>query len=344
MSNLLDVRDLKKYFPMKKGMLRRVVGHVRAVDGVSFTLAKGETLGLVGESGCGKTTTGRCILRLIEPSGGKVQLTRDGSDIDLATADNKQLKEVRRDIQMIFQDPVSSLDPRMTVRNLVAEPLVVHKIGKHAERTMLVKRALARVRLSDDMVNRYPHEFSGGQRQRIGLARALILDPLLLVCDEPVSALDVSVQAQVLNLLQDLKNDMGLSLLFIAHDLSVVEHISDRVMVMYLGKIVESAASGELYQRPAHPYTEALLASLPRPDPRSKKKRFLLKGSVPDPSDAPSGCYFHTRCQYATEICQEVRPELKEVDSAAQHYAACHRFGELDLQGYDRGGKPNWLQ
>jgi oligopeptide/dipeptide ABC transporter ATP-binding protein len=229
----------------------------------------------------------------------------------------------------------------MTVRNIVAEPLIVHQIGNREEQTDRVREALARVRLSDDMINRYPHEFSGGQRQRIGLARALILEPKLLVCDEPVSALDVSVQAQVLNLLEDLKDEMGLSLLFIAHDLSVVEHISDRVLVMYLGKVVESARADELYQHPQHQYTEALIASLPRPDPRSRKKRYLLKGTVPDASDIPKGCRFHTRCQYAQEICREVSPELEPI--GADHHVACHRAKELDLQGYDSGGRPNWL-
>jgi oligopeptide/dipeptide ABC transporter ATP-binding protein len=342
--NILEVRDLTKHFPIHVGLLRREVGSVKAVDGVSFELREGETLGLVGESGCGKTTLGRCVLRLIEPTSGSIVLEARAGRADFAASSRRELKVLRREAQMIFQDPVSSLDPRMTVGDVVAEPLVIHHQGSAAERRDRVRAALDSVRLSPDMVNRYPHEFSGGQRQRIGLARALVLEPRLLVCDEPVSALDVSVQAQVLNLLDDLRRRMGLSLLFIAHNLGVVEHISDRVAVMYLGRIVESAAAADLYRDPRHPYTAALMASIPRPDPRAQRAAYVLEGNVPDPSHVPPGCAFHERCRYAVERCRVERPELRGVDGEGTHAAACHRFAEIDLTADVPRDDIGWLQ
>ncbi len=332
---LLDVRDLIKYFPIQKGVFRKVVGHVKAVDGVSFFIRDGETLGMVGESGCGKTTTGRCILRLEEPTRGVVNFRYNDVMTDLASTSFRDLKAIRREVQVIFQDPFSSLDPRKTIRDIIAEPLKIHGIGTKRERTERVRAMLKEVGLSPGMVNRYPHAFSGGQRQRIGVARALILNPKLIICDEPVSALDVSIQAQILNLLTSLQKEFDLTYLFIAHDLSVVEHISDRVMVMYLGKIVEMAVADDLYQQPRHPYTEALLSAVPVADPRSKVERVLLEGAVPDPSNPPEGCNFHTRCSYAKDICRMEEPELVVLDSESNHYAACHRVNELNLMGYE---------
>ncbi len=336
---LLDVRDLYKHFPIHRGIFRRIVGLVKAVDGVSFFIRAGETLGLVGESGCGKTTTGRCILRLEEPTSGAVDFRPDRDMVDLATASFHQMKTIRRKIQVIFQDLFSSLDPRKTVRDIIAEPLKIHSIGTRAERTDRIRSMLEQVGLSQRMVNRYPHAFSGGQRQRIGVARALILNPKLIVCDEPVSALDVSIQAQILNLLGDLQREFDLTYLFIAHDLSVVEHISDRVMVMYLGKIVEMAPADALYQLPRHPYSEALLSAVPVADPRSDTKRILLEGSVPDPSNPPPGCNFHTRCRHVQDVCKREEPDLVKLGEGSDHFAACHRAGELNLAGYkQRGG------
>lgn len=333
---ILEVENLKKYFPIKKGLLKKVVGNVKAVDGVSFSVKRGETIGIVGESGCGKSTTGACLLKLTTPTAGSVKYYKaDGEVIDILTADDATLNELRRDIQMIFQDPSSSLNPRMSVRDIVAEPLRVQKIGTKAERTERVRQLLRRVGLSDYQMNRYPHEFSGGQKQRIGIARALALNPKIIVCDEPVSALDVSVQAQVLNLLSDLQKELGLTYLFIAHNLGVVEHISDRVIVMYLGKIVEIAKSDDLYQKPLHPYTEALLGSIPEGDPRSKKKRVRLEGSVPDPSNPPKGCNLAPRCPYAYDICRNEEPPLRRMDEDSEHYVACHFAKELRLYGYD---------
>jgi oligopeptide transport system ATP-binding protein len=292
---------------------------VHAVDGVSFSIAAGETLGMVGESGCGKSTTGRCILRLIEPSNGEVRF--DGQDV---TAMNPQaLREVRRDMQIIFQDPFASLNPRMTVEAIIGEALTIHKLTKSpTEYQARVVDLLETVGLNADHMRRFPHEFSGGQRQRIGIARALAVSPKLIVCDEPVSALDVSIQAQVINLLEDLQAKMGLTYLFIAHDLSVVEHISNRVAVMYLGRVVEIAPSRDLYTRPKHPYTEALLSAVPIPDPKAKKQRIVLTGDVPNPVNRPSGCHFHPRCPKATERCKVEEPVLKAVGT--QHQAACH--------------------
>ena len=316
---LLQVKGLTKYFPIKGGLLSREVDRVHAVDGVSFSIAAGETLGMVGESGCGKSTTGRCILRLIEPSNGEVRF--DGQDV---TAMSPQaLREVRRDMQIIFQDPFASLNPRMTVEAIIGEALTIHKLTKSpTEYQARVVDLLETVGLNADHMRRFPHEFSGGQRQRIGIARALAVSPKLIVCDEPVSALDVSIQAQVINLLEDLQAKMGLTYLFIAHDLSVVEHISNRVAVMYLGRVVEIAPSRDLYTRPKHPYTEALLSAVPIPDPKAKKQRIVLTGDVPNPVNRPSGCHFHPRCPKATERCKVEEPVLKAVGT--QHQAACH--------------------
>lgn len=316
---LLEVKALTKYFPIKGGLLSREVDRVHAVDGVSFHINAGETLGMVGESGCGKSTTGRCILRLIEPSSGEVLF--NGQNV--TSMNSSALRETRRDMQIIFQDPFASLNPRMTVEAIIGEALTIHKLTNSPEayRERIVS-LLETVGLNADHMKRFPHEFSGGQRQRIGIARALAVSPKLIVCDEPVSALDVSIQAQVINLLEDLQAKMGLTYLFIAHDLSVVEHISQRVAVMYLGRVVEIASSRELYTQPKHPYTEALLSAVPIPDPRAKKKRIVLTGDVPNPVNRPTGCHFHPRCPKATERCKVEEPQLKTV--GFMHQAACH--------------------
>ena len=317
---LLQVKNLVKHFPLTGGLLGRVRDKVHAVDGVSFELARGETLGLVGESGCGKSTTGRCILRLIEPTAGEVWF--DGQCV---TAMGKTgLRSMARHMQIIFQDPYASLNPRMSVGAIVGEALIIHKLTRNArEYQDRIVELLETVGLSADQMRRYPHEFSGGQRQRIGIARALAVKPKLLVCDEAVSALDVSIQAQVINLLEDLQAKLDLTYLFIAHDLSVVEHISDRVAVMYLGRIVEMATARELYTTPLHPYTEALLSAMPVPDPSFKRKRIVLQGDVPSPIHPPTGCHFHTRCPKAqTDLCRQQAPELKQ--SSDGHWVACH--------------------
>jgi peptide/nickel transport system ATP-binding protein len=331
---LLEVRDLKKYFPIQHGLMRRVVGHVKAVDGVSFSIREGETVGLVGESGSGKTTTGRLILRASQPTEGQVLFRHNGSLVDLTLLSRRALKPYRKELQVIFQDPYSSLDPRMTVFDIVSEPLVIHRVARGAELRSRVRELLELVGLRAQHMNRFPHAFSGGQRQRIGIARALALRPRLVVCDEPVSALDVSIQAQVLNLLKDLQQEFQLAYLFIAHDLSVVEHISDRVAVMYLGKIVELAASEELYRDPKHPYTEALLSAIPKSSPRQQKQRIVLPGDVPNPANPPPGCAFHTRCRYAEEICKLEAPPLLEAQPG--HFAACHFANQLPLAGVEQ--------
>ena len=317
---LLEVRNLKKYFPLRKGILSRAAGWVQAVDGVGFTLKHGETLGLVGESGCGKTTVGRCLLRLIEPSEGEIQF--EGKD--LLKMDREILRKVRARLQIIFQDPYSSLNPRMTLEEIIAEPLRNHTQGSRREIRDRVSFLMEKVGLRPEQVRRYPHEFSGGQRQRIGIARALALNPRVIVCDEPVSALDVSIQAQVINLLVKLQEEMGLSYLFIAHDLSLVEHISDRVAVMYLGKIVELAKDVDLYNSPTHPYTKALLSAVPIPNPKIKKQRIILQGEIPNPINLPKGCRFSSRCSYRTNLCEEAEPEFKDLGGG--HWVSCHRY------------------
>lgn len=330
---LLEVRNLKMHFPIRKGLLRRTVGHVRAVDGVDLHVYEGETLGLVGESGCGKTTTGRLILRAMEPTEGEILFRHNGGMVDITKVPSEEMKPLRREMQIIFQDPFSSLNPRMTVLDLISEPLVIHGIARGDELRSQVRELLEMVGLRAQHMNRYPYAFSGGQRQRLGIARALALRPKLIVADEPVSALDVSIQAQVINLLEDLQQEFGLTYLFIAHDLSVVEHISDRVAVMYLGKIVELAKAAELYDNPLHPYSEALLSAVPRTKPGRKSNRIVLTGDVPSPANPPMGCRFHTRCRYAEERCRLEEPPLVELQP--EHYVACHFSHQLDLMGLE---------
>jgi peptide/nickel transport system ATP-binding protein len=315
--NLLEVKNLRKYFPIRGGILSRVVANVKAVEDVSFNIKPGEVVGLVGESGSGKTTVGRTILRLIEPTAGEVLF--DG--VDVTKLNKSSMREYRRKMQIIFQDPFASLNPRMSVGDIIGEAMTIHNLAKGKDREQKVAALLERVGLSPNHMRRYPHEFSGGQRQRIGIARALAVDPQFIVADEPVSALDVSIQAQVVNLLQDLKEELGLTLLFIAHDLGVVEYISDHVIVMYLGRIMEIAPSKELYANPVHPYTEALLSAVPIPDPTVKRDRIILQGDIPSPINPPSGCVFRTRCPIATKECAEVVPPLEEVKPG--HFKAC---------------------
>jgi peptide/nickel transport system ATP-binding protein len=331
-SILVEVRDLKKHFPVQRGLLRRTVGHIRAVDGVSMTIRKSQTHGLVGESGSGKTTLGRMIIRAIGPTAGEIWFSdRNVGWVNIANASDRHLRQVRRNMKIVYQDPYSSLNPRMTVRQIVGEHLMVSKAatGKDLERE--VSALLELVGLRPEYGQRYPHAFSGGQRQRIAIARALSMRPQLLICDEPVSALDVSVQAQILKLLDELQKEFGLSYLFVAHDLSVVDNVSDHVSVMYVGQIVESAPKQQLYSAPLHPYTEALMSAVPQPDPRAKKKRIVLEGELPSPENPPSGCYFHPRCPYAQPICREEPPALEEITPG--HFARCHFARTLHLQG-----------
>ena len=332
---LLELADVKKHFPVTRGVFKKVIGHVKAVDGVSFAIKAGETFSLVGESGCGKTTMGNLIVRALPPSSGEILFRHNGNMVDLAGLSEQELKAqgIRRAMQMIFQDPFSSLNPRMRVLDVVGEPLVVNQIARGKELEDRVRQLLGQVGLKPHYLKRYPHAFSGGQRQRIGLARALALNPSLIVADEPVSALDVSIQAQILNLLQDLQEAFQLTYLFISHDLSVVEHISDRVAVMYVGKIVELAETEHLFRQPRHPYTEALLSAVPRSDPELKMERILLPGEVADPADPPSGCAFHPRCPYQIERCASEEPVLQETEPG--HFVSCHRTEELQLTGVE---------
>lgn len=330
---LLEVQDLHKYYPIQKGFLGRAKGFVKAVDGVSFHIQRGETLGLVGESGCGKSTTGRCLLRAIDPTSGVIRYYMQDQDqpVDILSISKEELRNFRTFGQMIFQDPFSSLNPRMTILQIVGEPLTVNRIAQGEELEDRVSDLLRNVGLRPEYMNRYPHAFSGGQRQRIGIARSLALNPQFIVCDEPVSALDVSIQAQTLNLLQDLQDEFHLTYLFVAHDLSVVSHICDRVAVMYVGKMVEMAEGDEIFSHPLHPYTEALMSAVLEPDPRIRTQHITLAGEVANPADPPSGCYFHPRCKYAEAICGVETPEMREVQP--NHYVSCHRAEEITLMG-----------
>ena len=329
---LMDIQHLKKYFPIERGFLRNVEGHVRAVDDISLKISRDETLGLVGESGSGKTTLGRCLLRVIEPTDGKISFYPKGSsEIDVRALDKSGLKAMRRKAQMIFQNPYSSLDPRKTVLQIISEPLRMHHMPGGDEMIERVKYLMNMVGLEIQHMNRYPHAFSGGQRQRIGIARALALNPEFVVADEPVSALDVSIQAQIINLLYELKSELNLSFLFISHGLNVIKHVSDRVAVMYVGKMVELGDSADLFSSPLHPYTEALLSAIPNPDPDLRRKRIILQGEVANPANPPSGCHFHPRCRFAKEMCKTEVPTWKEYTPG--HFASCHRVNEIELAG-----------
>ncbi|MEN4040742.1 MAG: ATP-binding cassette domain-containing protein [Anaerolineaceae bacterium] len=329
---LLEVKNLKMHFPIYRGLLQRVVGHVKAVDGVSFFIKEREVLGLVGESGCGKTTVGRTILRLYNPTAGEIRYQRQNGDwVDIGKISLQEMKPLRKEMRMIFQDPFSSLNPRLTVKDIISEPLFIHHIANGKQAEAITADLMRAVGLDPAYMRRYPHEFSGGQRQRIGLARCLVTNSRLIIADEPVSALDVSVQAQVLNLLQSLKQDLNLTLIFVAHDLSVVEHISDRIAVMYVGKIVEMAETNTLLHDPQHPYTEALLSAIPPADPDIQPNRIRLTGEVPSPANPPPGCIFHPRCNYAQPVCKVEEPQLQEI--VPGHYASCHFANSLSLRG-----------
>jgi oligopeptide/dipeptide ABC transporter ATP-binding protein len=329
---LLDVKNLKMHFPVRQGLLQRTVEHVKAVDGVSFFIKEREVLGLVGESGCGKTTVGRTILRLYNPTAGEIRYRRQNGDwVDISKISLHEMKPLRKEMRMIFQDPFSSLNPRLTVKDIISEPLYIHHMASGKQAEEIVANLMRAVGLDPAYMRRYPHEFSGGQRQRIGLARCLVTNSRLIIADEPVSALDVSVQAQVLNLLQELQQDLGLTLIFVAHDLSVVEHISDRIAVMYVGKIVEMAETNTLLHGPLHPYSEALLSAIPPADPDIQPNRIRLVGEVPSPVNPPKGCIFHPRCSYCQPVCKTDEPQLQEIDPG--HYASCHFAKELKLRG-----------
>jgi oligopeptide/dipeptide ABC transporter ATP-binding protein len=329
---ILEVKNLKQHFPIYSGFFQRQTGAIKAVDGVNFFVREEEVLGLVGESGCGKTTAGRSILRLYDPTEGEIWYQKkNGERVDIARISQKEMKLLRREMRMIFQDPFSSLNPRRTVKEIIGEPLIIHGIARGREMEERVANLMAEVGLDPNYMDRYPHEFSGGQRQRIGIARTLSLFPRLIIADEPVSALDVSIQAQVLNLLQQLKDDLGLTLIFIAHDLSVVEHVSDRIAVMYVGKIVELAETETLLWHPLHPYTEALVSAIPPADPDIRLERITLQGDVPSSANPPSGCIFHPRCRYAVDICSQVEPQL--VEAEPDHFVSCHLAAELKLSG-----------
>ena len=332
MKELMKVEHLKKYYPITRGMLKKTVGYVKAVDDVSFPIYKGETLGLVGESGCGKSTLGKCLVRLHEPTDGQILLRDQKGMRDILSLNRQESFEARRQIQMVFQDPYASLNPRMNIYNAFDEPMRIHGIGNRGERKERIARMLETVNLQPDYMYRYPHEFSGGQRQRICIAKALALNPEMIVCDEPVSALDVSIQAQLMNLMRKLQREFQLTYLFIAHDLSVVQYMSDRIAVMYLGKIVELAGSEELYRRHTHPYTQALLSAVPSPVLGAHKKRVILEGDVPSPANPPSGCRFHTRCARCQGICREKEPTLKPLKDGAEHLVACHFAEELSQE------------
>ena len=340
--NILEVHKLRKYFPVEKGIFRRVIGQIKAVDGIDLNIQEGETLGLAGESGCGKTTVGRTILRLTEPTSGNVlfygatdAVGEKGKKVDVSSVSNDLLKSLRRDMQIIYQDPYSSLNPRSRIMDIIAEPLIVHGISKKNELKDRVSEILTDVGIKPEYMMRYPHEFSGGQRQRIGIARAIALKPKMIVADEPVSALDVSVQAQVINLLEDLQQKYNLTYLFITHDLSVIKHISIRVAIMYLGKIVEIAKTSEIFENPKHPYTEALISAVPIPDPKYRSDEIILKGDVPSPLNPPDGCYFHPRCRYAKSICSQNEPYYRDLGNG--HFASCHFADSLNLRpGYKR--------
>ena len=329
---LLEVKRLKKYFPIEKGFMRKTVGYVKAVDDVSIYVHEGETLGLVGESGCGKTTLGRCILRGIEPTEGEILFRLEGGQVvDIAKLDKDEMRGMRRHMQMIVQDPYASLDPRMTVFDIISEPITANKLASGREMENRVLHLAEVVGLNVRHLRRYPHAFSGGQRQRIGIARALATNPRLIIADEPVSALDVSIQSQILNLLQDLQKEFNLTYMFVAHNLGVIEHISDRVAVMYVGKMVETAETEEMFLNPKHPYTEALLSAVPKPNPELRMDRIMLKGEIANPANPPSGCYFHPRCRYAQERCQQEAPVWREV--GAEHFVACHFADDIKLAG-----------